>query len=62
MVLIGRLTKDAVVAQLKDVRNDVNFTVAVNDYYKPKHSDKGGTVTTYGTYTYWIITSVASLL
>lgn len=33
MVLIGRLTKDAVVAQLKDEREVVNFTLAVNDYY-----------------------------
>jgi len=62
MVLIGRLTKDAVVAQLKDERNVVNFTVAVNDYYKPKHSEKGVTVTTYVTCAYWISTAVASLL
>ena len=36
MVLIGRLTKDAVVSQLKDDRQVVNFTLAVNDGYKPK--------------------------
>jgi single-strand DNA-binding protein len=47
MVLIGRLTKDAVVTQLKDERKVVNFTLVVNDYYKPKNSDKGVTVTTY---------------
>ncbi len=47
MVLIGRLTKDAVVTQLKDERKVVNFTIAVNDYYKPKNSDKGVIVTTY---------------
>lgn len=34
MVLIGRLTKVAVV-QLKDERKVVNFTLAVNDYNKP---------------------------
>lgn len=62
MALIGRLTKDAVVAQLKDERKVVNFTLAVNDYYKPKHSDKGVTVTTYVSCAYWISTAVAGLL
>ena len=54
MVLIGRLTKDAVVAQLKDERKVVNFTFVVNDYYKPKNSDKGVTVTIYVNCAYWI--------
>ena len=54
MVLIGRLSKDAVVAQLKDDRKVVNFTLAVNDYYKPKNSDKGVTVTTFVQCAYWI--------
>ena len=62
MVLIGRLTKDAVVTQLKDERKVVNFTVAVNDYYKPKGSDKGVTVTTYVNCGYWISTAIATLL
>jgi single-stranded DNA-binding protein len=43
MVLLGRLTKDAVVAQLKGERKVVNFILAVNDYYKPKNNDKGVT-------------------
>lgn len=62
MLLIVRLTKDAVVTQLKDERKVVNFTVAINDYYKPKGSDKGVTVTTYISCAYWISTAVASLL
>jgi len=62
MVLIGRLTKDAVVAQLKDERKVVNFTLAVNDYYKPKNSDKGVTVTTYVNCAYWISPAIAVLL
>lgn len=62
MVLIGRLTKDAVVAQLKDERKVVNFTLAVNDYYKPKNTEKGVTFTTYVNCAYWISTSIASLL
>lgn len=62
MVLIGRLTKDAVVAQLKDERKVVNFTLALNDYYKPKNSNKGVTVTTYIVCGYWINPSVATIL
>ncbi len=59
---IGRLTKDAVVTQLKDERKVVNFTLAVNDYYKPKNSDKGVTVTTYVNCAYWISPAIAVLL
>ena len=62
MVLIGRLTKDAVVAQLKDERKVVNFSLAVNDYYKPRASDKGVTVTTYVNCTYWMSTGIAAFL
>jgi single-strand DNA-binding protein len=62
MVLIGRLTKDAVVAQLKDDRKVVNFTLAVNDYYKPKNSDKGVTLTTFVQCAYWISPKIAEWL
>lgn len=62
MVLIGRLTKDAVVTQLKDERKVVNFSLAVNDYYKPKNSDKGVTVTTYVNCSYWINPGIAAWL
>lgn len=62
MVLIGRLTKDAVVAQLKEERKVVNFTIAVNDYYKPKNSDKGVSITTFVNCAYWISTAIAVLL
>jgi len=62
MVLIGRLTKDAVVAQLKDERKVVNFSIAVNDYYKPKNSDRGVSVTTYVTCAYWMSTGIAAFL
>lgn len=59
MVLIGRTTKDAVVAQLKDERKVVNFTLAINDYYKPKNSGKGVTVTTFVNCAYWISPAIA---
>ena len=41
MELVGRITKDAVINQLKDERKVVNFSIAVNDYYKPKNSEEG---------------------
>ena len=62
MVLIGRLTKDAVVAQLKNDRQVVNFTLAVHDQYKPKGSDTWETITTYFNCAYWISAKVAERL
>lgn len=47
MVLIGRITKDAVIKKLKDERQVVNFSIAINDYYKPKGAAEGVTITTY---------------
>lgn len=62
MVLIGRLTKDAVVATLKDERKVVNFTIAVNDGYKVKGSDEWKNITTYYTCAYWISQKIAERL
>lgn len=62
MVLIGRLTKDAVVAQLKDDRQVVNFTLAVNDGYKSKGKDEWANLTTFFNCAYWISTKIAERL
>jgi single-strand DNA-binding protein len=62
MNFIGRITKDAVVNQLKDERQVVNFTIALNDFYKPKDSDQGVKVTTYVNCSYWISTKIAEQL
>lgn len=62
MVLIGRLTKDAVVATLKDERKVVNFTIAVNDGYKVKGSEEWKNITTYYTCAYWISQKIAERL
>lgn len=62
MILVGRLTKDAVVYQLKDERKVVNFNIAMNDYYKPKQSDKAVTITTYVTCAYWVNPTIARCL
>ncbi len=62
MELVGRITKDAVVSQLKDERKVLNFSIAINDYYKPKNSEEGVKVTTYVNCAYWISTKIAERL
>ncbi len=61
MEIVGRITKDAVVNQLKDERNVVNFSLAVNDYYKPKNGE-GIQVTTYYNCSYWVNAKIVHLL
>ena len=53
MNIIGRITKDAKVKQLKDDRQVVEFSVAVNDYFKKKGAEKGETVATFFNCSYW---------
>ena len=62
MVLVGRITKDAVVNVLKEERKVVNFSLAINDYYKPKGASKGVKVTTFINCSYWISTKIAERL
>jgi len=62
MDVVGRLVGDAKVQTLKDNRQVVNFTVAINDYYKPKGSSEGKQVALYIQCGYWISTTVAQRL
>ena len=62
MEITGRITKDAVVNQLKDDRQVINFTVAINDYYKPKNSSEGKKITTYINCSYWLTSKIAQRL
>lgn len=62
MVLIGRITKDATVKKLKDEREVVNFSIAINDYYKPKGAAEGSTLTTFYNCSYWISYKIAPRL
>lgn len=62
MVLIGRITQDAKIKKLKDDREVVNFSIAINDYYKPKGAVEGVTITTYYNCSYWISTKIAPRL
>ena len=61
MLIIGRITKDAVVKQLKDDRQVVEFSVAVNDYVKPKNGE-AKTFTLYVNCAYWISTKISTAL
>lgn len=62
MVLIGRITQDARVKKLNDGRQVVNFAIALNDYYKPKGTSEGVTLTTYYNCSYWISTKITPRL
>ena len=61
MTITGRLTADATVNTLKDERKVVNFSVAINDSYKPKGGERKK-VTTYCNCSYWISEKVAPYL
>ena len=62
MLVIGRITKDAVVNTLKDERQVVNFSIAVNDYYRPKGATEATKFTTYVNCSYWISSKIAERL
>ena len=61
MTITGRLTADATVATLKDERKVVNFSVAINDSYKPKGGERVKVVAYYNC-SYWITEKVAPYL
>lgn len=62
MELTGRITSDAKLSTLKDERKVVNFSIAINDSYKPKGSEVATKVTTYFNCSYWINPGIAQYL
>src|SRR4051794_10410924 len=62
MELTGRLTADAVIKALPDERQVVNFSIAINDYYKSKGASEGKESTLYVSCSYWKSTGVAAKL
>lgn len=62
MTITGRLTADAVVNTLKDERQVVNFSVAINDTFRKKGERERQKETTYCSCAYWISTKVAQHL
>ncbi|HVW96688.1 MAG TPA: single-stranded DNA-binding protein [Mucilaginibacter sp.] len=62
MEIIGRLTADASVATTKSEQQVVNFSIAINDSFKPKGSDDFKEITTYVNCAYWLNAKAASRL
>lgn len=62
METIGRITKDAVVHKVANDKQVVNFSIAVNDSYKPKGSTEYKNIVTYIDCSYWLSASLAQFL
>ena len=62
MEITGRIVKDASVFKLKENREVVNFTIAVNDSYKPKDNTELKKVVTYINCSYWLSSKSAQWL
>jgi len=61
MELTGRLTADAKVSEVKSGKKVVNFSIAINDSYKPKDGERVE-LTTYVECAYWINPKVGDYL
>ncbi|MEO6136527.1 MAG: single-stranded DNA-binding protein [Ginsengibacter sp.] len=59
MEIIGRVTKDAIVTTTKDERKVVNFSIVVNDSFKPKANFEKVIITNYFQCAYWIKPEIA---
>lgn len=62
MELTGRVTADAVISTTKNGKEVVEFSIAINDYYKPKGATEAVQVTQYVECSYWIGKGVAARL
>lgn len=54
MEITGRLTADATVHKVSENKEVVNFSIAINDSYKPKGSSEVKDVVTYINCSYWL--------
>ncbi|MGC4130081.1 MAG: single-stranded DNA-binding protein [Bergeyella sp.] len=59
--IVGRITKNAEIKTVANDRQVVNFSVAVNDYYKNKQGEKIDQTTFYNC-AYWISSKIAEYL
>ncbi|MTH15886.1 single-stranded DNA-binding protein [Flavobacterium sp. LC2016-01] len=62
MEISGRITKDAVTAKISNDREVVNFSIAVNDSYRPKGSSELKKIVTYIDCSYWMGSKMAQWL
>lgn len=61
MELTGRLTADAKLSTLKDERQVVNFSIVINDHYKPKNGEVKK-IATFINCAYWVNPGIAPYL
>lgn len=62
MEITGRIVKDASVFKVKENSEVVNFSIAVNDSYKPKKSTEVKKMVTYIDCAYWLSSKSAQWL
>jgi len=62
MEITGRITKDAAVFKVNGEREVVNFSIAVNDSYKPKGASEFKKIVTYIECSYWLSSKIAQWL
>jgi single-strand DNA-binding protein len=54
MEITGRITADATVHKVNNDKQVVNFSIAINDSYKPKNSTETKEIVTYIDCSYWL--------
>ena len=62
MEISGRITKDAVTVKVSNDREVVNFSIAINDSYRPKGSGELKKIVTYIDCSYWMGSKMAQWL
>lgn len=62
MEITGRITKDASLVKISAEKQVVNFSIAINDSYKPKGSSQIKEVVTYINCDYWLSPNIAPYL
>ena len=62
MEITGRLTANATVQTVKEDKQVVNFSIAINDSYKAKGSSEPTQITTYVNCAYWLSAKAAEWL
>ena len=58
MEITGRVTADAIVQKRDEDKEVVNFSIAINDRYKPKGSSEYKEVATFINCSYWLSSKV----
>lgn len=62
MEITGRVTANATVHKVNKEKEVVNFSIAINDNYKPKGSNELKEVTTFINCSYWLNSKTAQIL